>query len=208
MHFYTCSIAPNPQRVAILLKLKGITLETTEVDILKGEHFADDFKTLNPACTLPVLSLEDGTVLTDTIAICYYLDRKYPNKPLFGNDALETAQVIGLMHKLYTEGVMPIAEILRNQGETFKDRAIPGRVNIPQISQLIPRGKLRLAAFWDDMNRALENKTFLVGEQLSQADIDLFVICNFVNWVKEQVPSHCIEISRWYKNVQNIVENL
>ncbi len=208
MHLYTCSIAPNPQRLAILLKYKGINIKIDEVDILKGEHFSEQFKEINPASTLPTLCLPGGNVLTDTVAICYYLNDQYPQKPLFGNNALEAAQIIGLMHKLYTEGITPIAEILRNQGDAFKDRAIPGRVNIPQVHELVARGKLRLSGFWDDMNSALENKQFLIGEQLSQADIDLFVICNFVGWAKEQVPDHCLEIARWQKNMQSIVEKL
>ena len=206
MHLYTCAMAPNPKRLAALLKYKGISIESTELDIMQGEHFNESFKAINPVSTVPALKCDDGTVLTDTVAICYYLDCLHPEKPLFGNNPLEAAQVIGLMHKIYNEGVSAIAEILRNANPAFKDRAFPGRVNIPQIPDLIVRGRLRLSGFWQDMNDVLQGKQFLVGQQLSQADIDLFVICGFAGWAKETVPEDCVAILSWQQNIQSILE--
>lgn len=207
MHLYTFKPAPNPQRLDFLLKYKGIDIETTSLDMMKGEHFCEELKAINPSCTLPTLRLADGTVLTDTVAICYYLDSLYPDKPLFGASPLETAQVIGLMHKFFTEGMTPIAEMLRNSGEAFKDRALPGRINIAQIPELIIRGKVRLDGFWLDLNEKLEGKLFLVGEQLTQADIDLYVTCGFAGWAKEQVPVECENILAWQSNVYSILKS-
>ena len=202
MHLYTFSKAPNPKRLSYFLKLKNIKIETTEVDINKGEHFSDYFKALNPECTLPALQLDDGTVLTDTIAICVYLESQHPDKALFGINATEYAQVIGWAQKLYMNGFLPIAEIFRNQGDFFKNRALPGQVDIAQIPELIERGHIRLDAFWQDMNEYLADKEYIVGEQLTLADIDCYVLCYFATWVKEKIPESCTALLQWQQGVK------
>lgn len=207
MHLYTFPPAPNPQRLDLFLKYKGIEIDTSLLNMMQGEHFSEELKAINPNCTLPTLRLADGTVLTDTVAICYYLDGLYPEKSLFGSSPVESAQVIGLMHKLFMEGIIPIAEMLRNSSETFKDRALPGRINIAQIPELITRGKVRLDGFWLDLDEQLVGKLFLVGKQLTQADIDLYVICGFAGWAKEQVPSECTNILAWHKNIDSILNS-
>ncbi|TRX56512.1 glutathione S-transferase family protein [Thalassomonas sp. M1454] len=207
MHLYTHKPAPNPQRLDLLMKYKGIEIDTTPLDMMKGEHFCEELKALNPSCTLPTLHLDDGTVLTDTVAICYYLDKEYPEKALFGNTPLVTAQVLGLMHKFYTEGMTPIAEMLRNRGEGFKDRALPGRINVAQIPELVNRGKVRLDGFWLDMDEKLAGKLFLIDEQLTQADIDLYVVCSFAGWAKQVIPSNCANILAWHKNIETILQS-
>ena len=201
MHLYTFAKAPNPQRLGYFLKYKGIDITTTEVSINEGEHFSDKFKAINPYSTLPALVLKDGTVLTDTIAICVYLEHIYPDKPLFGCSPSEYAQVIGWDHKIYVDGLEAVAEILRNKSEFFKDRALPGRVKISQLDALISRGKTRLSAFWDDLNNALIGHNCLVGEQLTLADIDAFVVCDFAGWVKETIPEQCTQILRWKESI-------
>jgi glutathione S-transferase len=206
MHLYTFSKAPNPKRLGYFLKLKGIEITATEVDINKGEQFSDTFKAINPDSTLPTLILDDGTVLTDTIAICVYLEREYVDKPLFGSTSSEYAQVIGWAHKLYVDGLMPIAEILRNQGDFFNNRAIPGCVDVPQIPDLVERGKIRLDAFWLKMNKHLSDKNYIVGNQLTMADIDCYVICGFATWVKAQIPESCTALLQWQQHVNKLLE--
>ena len=207
MHLYTFSKAPNPKRLGYFLKLKGVEIEATEVDINNGEHFNDAFKAINPDSTLPTLVLDDGTVLTDTIAICVYLESKYSNTPLFGTTTVEYAQVIGWAHTLFFSGLMPIAEILRNQGDFFKNRAIPGCVDVEQIPDLIERGKIRLDAFWLSMDKHLSDKNYIVGKQLTMADIDCYVVCGFATWVKAQIPESCTALLQWQKRVSKLLES-
>jgi len=207
MHLYTFSKAPNPKRLGFFLKFKGIEIEVTEVDINKRENFSDSFKSINPDSTLPTLILDDGTVLTDTIAICVYLESQYSNNPLFGISTCEYAQVIGWTHKLYINGSMAIAEILRNQGDFFKNRAIPGCVDVPQIPDLIERGKIRLDIFWLNMNKHLSDKDFIVGKQLTMADIDCYVICGFSAWVNEQIPESCTALLQWKERINKLLMN-
>lgn len=207
MHLYSFSKAPNPKRLGYFLKFKGIDIETTEVDINKGEHFSDAFKAINPDSTLPTLILDDGTVLTDTIAICVYLESKYSDNPLFGTTTSEYAQVIGWTHKLYVNGLMAIAEILRNQGDFFKNRAIPGCVDVPQIPDLIERGKIRLDAFWLNINKHLSDKDYIVGNQLTMADIDCYVACGFATWAKKNIPESCTALLQWQTRISKQLEN-
>jgi len=206
MHLYTFSKAPNPQRVEYFLKYKGIEIPTTEVNIREKEQFTDEYKSINPHSTLPALVLNDGTVLTDTIAICVYLDSQFPEKSLFGSTPSQYAQVIGWSHRIYIDGLAAVAEILRNQGDFFKDRALPGRTPVPQLDVLIERGKIRLVGFWEDLNDHLHNRTYLVGKQLTLADIDAYVICSFAGWVKETVPEHCHNIKKWHRRVSSILQ--
>ncbi len=206
MHLYTYDKAPNPQRVSHLLNYKNIELDTTQFDLMTGEHFNDAFKKINPDCTVPTLIIDDGVVLTDTIAICVYLDRLYPEKTLFGANDSEYAQVIGWCHKLFLDGFIPIAEVLRNHSPAFKDRALPGRILIAQIPELIERGTSRLEAFWHNMNEHLADREFVVGDQLTMADIDLFVVCGFAGWIKASVPEECTALLQWYAKAKAILE--
>ncbi|WP_286266652.1 glutathione S-transferase family protein [Thalassotalea atypica] len=201
MHLYTYERAPNPQRLKHFLAHKNITLATTSFDLAKGEHFNEQFKAVNPDCTVPTLVVNDDVVLTDTIAICVFLERKYPENPLLGITDIEQAQVIGWCHKLFLEGFMSVAEVLRNKSEAFKGRALPGRVAIAQVPALIERGNHRLSAFWPQMDEHLQNKDYIVGDTLTLADIDLFVVCSFAGWIKASIPEDCNALRQWYQRI-------
>lgn len=207
MHLYTYGRAPNPQRVAHLLKYKNIEIESTEFDLATGGHFNSQFKSINPDCTVPTLVLDNGIVLSDTIAICAYLDRLYPQKPLFGNDDCEYAQIIGWSHRIFLEGFMAVAEILRNKSEAFKDRALPGRIPVKQIPELIERGSSRLTSFWHSVNEYLTHRTFMVGDALSMADIDLYVVIGFSGWVKMKPSEEYVALHRWFEQITAILDN-
>lgn len=191
MKLYTFDIAPNPRRVALFMQYKGLSLESQQIDLGKLEQFSDSYKAINPDCSVPALQLDSGECLVDVVAICSYLESVHPDKPLMGRNDLERAQVLGWMHRLYLNGFMAVADMLRNQGDMFKDRALPGTEKVAQIPELVTRGRARFAAFCNQMNAVCEKQEFLVGEELTQADIDLLVSCEFASWVKESVPASC-----------------
>lgn len=203
MKLYTFDAAPNPRRVGLLLKYKGVKIDTQAIDLMAKEQFADSFRAINPRSTLPTLQLDDGTVLTDTIAICMYIDSVYPDKPLFGRDGLQRAQVIGYCHQIFFEGAMAVAEVLRNKGEAFKDRPLPGPLKMPQLPELVERGNLRIGAFFESMNAEIGGRDFLVGDELSQADIDLYVVLGFCGWVKRQIPDNCPALQTWFASMKS-----
>ncbi|MBQ0796051.1 glutathione S-transferase family protein [Zhongshania sp.] len=198
MKLYTYALAPNPRRVGLMMKYKGIELETQEIDLAAKEQFSPEFSAVNPRLTLPSLVFDDGAIISDTIAICLYLDEVYPGASVFGQSSLERAHVIGWCHRIFFEGFSAVAEVLRNKGDAFKDSALPGPLKIPQIVELVERGNLRISAFFEAMNDEVSNRNYLVGDSLTQADIDLYVVLGFCGWVRRKIPENCPELQGWY----------
>lgn len=202
MKLYTFDPAPNPRRVALMLKHKGVAIDSEQVDLMKGEQMAPSFSAINPNWTVPALVMDDGEVLSDVIAICLYVDALYPDVSVFGDDALERAKIVALCQRMYVEGLAAVAEVLRNGSDAFKDRALPGPLNVPQIPELVERGNLRISAFFTAMNALVQDRRFLVGEQLSQADIDLYVVLGFCGWVKRSIPEECPALLAWFEKMK------
>src|ERR671930_2347117 len=91
MKLYDCATAPSPRRVRIFLAEKGITVPVVQVNLRDGEQFSPAFRAINPDCTVPVLELDDGTRITDAIAICRYFEETQPAQFLMGESAAEKA---------------------------------------------------------------------------------------------------------------------
>ena len=139
---------------------------------------------MHPLGTLPALVIDDGVVLTEIVGACLYLEALYPDKPLMGSTALEKALVVSKMHQLFNTAFMAVAEAFRNSTPGFKGRALPGPLDLEQIPELAERGKLRLGHYWDDLNAQLGESDWLVGDGITQADIDLMVCQGFSGWIK------------------------
>ena len=197
MKLYTYDPAPNPKRLSFFMQCKGIEIETQQIDMMAAEQLGDDYRAINPDCTVPALVLDDGTVLTEVIGICVYLEALYPEKPLLGSTPLEKAQVISWDHKLFAGMMMAIAGMLRNKGEGFRDRALPGPVDVPQIPELAERGRLLLSDILPRLDAHLATSTWLAGDTFSLADIDLLVGLGFMGWVKQSIPEDCSHLKAW-----------
>lgn len=205
MKLYTFSSAPNPTRLGLMLKYKGITLDTEEVDLRSGAQLQDAYRSINPRCTVPALVLDDGSCLSEVIAICLYLDSQCPDKPVFGSSDLERAQVVNWIHRIFMEGFLAVAEVLRNGSPGMKDRALPGPDNIPQIPELAERGRQRLPLFFNNLDAHMQNREFIVGDALSQADIDAYVVCDFAGWVKMRPDESLTSLAAWRQRLQGIL---
>ena len=94
MKLYDCHTAPSPRRVRIFLAEKGVTLPTVQVDLRHGEQLTPAFRALNPWCTVPVLELDDGTMISEAIAICHYLEAAHPEPALMGHTPAERAEIL------------------------------------------------------------------------------------------------------------------
>jgi glutathione S-transferase len=203
MLLYTYDAAPNPRRVNLFIRFKGIELPTRQINLRESEQLCEEFRAINPRCLVPALRLDDGTVICDGIAICWYLESLYPAKPLLGTNPLQQAQILSWDQRVFTDGILSAAEVLRNTHKAFKDRALPGPEPLAQIPELAARGRLRLKRFWHDLDAHMEGRDFIVGGALSMADIDAFCVIDFAAWTKEAIPESCTNVQSWSGRVRN-----
>jgi glutathione S-transferase len=89
MKLYTTTLAPNPRRVRIFMEEKGIEMPVQEISIMEGEHKQEEYKKISPSSKVPALELDDGTVITESMAICRYLELLHPEPALFGSSKVE-----------------------------------------------------------------------------------------------------------------------
>jgi glutathione S-transferase len=197
MKFYDCLTAPSPRRVRMLMAEKGITLETVQVDLARGEHLGEAFQTINPWRTVPVLELDDGTRLLDSNSISVYLDAVYPDPNLTGRSARERALVAMWQREADLNGLLAVAECFRNSARGFRDRALTGSVNYAQLPELAERGRRRVRQFFAQLNDRLGECEYLAGDRFSIADITAFVAVEFARAIKEAPPEAAAHLRRW-----------
>ena len=198
MKFYDCNTAPSPRRVRIFIAEKGIEIPTVQVDLRNGEQLSDAFRKINPRCTVPVLELDDGTRLTDTLAICHCLESLYPEPNLMGRDGREQALVMNWHEQVMTEGFLAGAEALRNFSKGFADRALTGPKNFGQIPELAERGRERLAEFMGVLDSRLADSPYVALDRFTMADIGAYVCVDFAGWIKLPVLDQWAHIRRWH----------
>ena len=199
MKLYTFDAAPNPRRLNYFLKYKGIEIETEQVDLGPGQQqHSEEYGRINPLRTVPTLVLDDGSILTEVIGQCVYLEELYPEKPLLGTTAMEKGLVINWDHRLFITGLMAIADAFRNSHPAFEGRGMPGPIPLPQIPELAERGTIRLEHFWPSMDAHLAGNTWVIGDSFSFADIDLYCAVEFAAWIKSGIPEECENLKRWH----------
>jgi glutathione S-transferase len=194
---YDCATAPSPRRARILLAEKGVRHETVQVDLRAGEQLGEAFRKINPQCTVPALRTEEGAVLADNAAIAAYLEARFPEPPLLGVTPLEKAEIASWSWRAEFEGLLAIAEAMRNSSPAMANRALPGPVNYPQVPELAQRGLARLQQFFVTLNQHLVGRDFVAGGRLSVADITAVVAVDFARIVKVRPGEQHPEIARW-----------
>jgi glutathione S-transferase len=194
---YDCATAPSPRRARILLAEKGVRHETVQVDLRAGEQLGEAFRKINPQCTVPALRTEEGAVLADNAAIAAYLEARFPEPPLLGVTPLEKAEIASWSWRTEFEGLLAIAEAMRNSSPAMANRALPGPVNYPQVPELAQRGLARLQQFFVTLNQHLAGRDFVAGGRLSVADITAVVAVDFARIVKVRPGEQHPEIARW-----------
>jgi len=194
---YDCSTAPSPRRARILLAEKGVAHETVAVDLKNSEQLSDAYRKINPQCTVPALRTEDGAVLTDNAAITAYLEARYPEPPLLGSTPIEKAEIASWNWRVEFDGLMAVAEALRNSAPAMANRALPGPVNYQQIPELAQRGVARLEQFFVTVNDRLAGRDFIATGRFSIADITAVVAVDFARVVKVKPGEQHPHLQRW-----------
>jgi len=201
MKFYDCKTAPSPRRVRIFLAEKGIEIETVQIDLGKGEQFGDAFRAVNPDCVVPALQLDDGSCISEVLAICDYLEAQHPEPALLGTTNEERAQILMWTVKVEQQGLLSVADAFRNAAKGLKERAATGLIGYPQIPQLAERGRGRVEQFFRRLDDQLADKEFVAGDRYSIADIAAMVVVDFSAWIKLTLPEDVVNTRRWYESV-------
>ena len=194
---YDCATAPSPRRARLLLAEKGIAHETVQVDLRNNEQLGDAFRKINPHCTVPVLRTDDGLLLTDNAGIAAYLEARYPAPPLLGRTPAEKAEVASWNWRVEFEGLLPIAEAMRNSAPSLANRALPGPMNHAQIPELAQRGLARLQQFLVTLNERLTEREFIATDRFSIADLTAVVAVDFARVVKVRPGEQHPHLLRW-----------
>lgn len=203
MKLYDYGIAPNPRRARIFLAEKGIDdVDIVQVDLGNKEQLGNEFRAINPSCIVPALALDDGTLITESVAICRYFEELQPSPPLMGRDAKEKALVEMWQRRVELQGMLPAGETFRNSGKRWRDRALAGPVNYAQIPELVDRGRARVEHFLGVLNEQLGVSEFVATEIFTIADITTFILIEFAGWSKIEIPEEYGALQRWYQSTK------
>ena len=194
---YDCATAPSPRRARILLAEKGVVHETVQIDLRAGEQMGEAYRQINPQCTVPALRTAEGVMLTDNAAIAAWLEAHCPQPPLLGRSALEKADIASWQWRIEFEGLIAIAECLRNSSPGMANRALPGPVDYPQIPELAQRGLARVQQFFAVLNERLQGRDFVATDRFSLADITAVVVVDFARIVKVKPGEQHPNLLRW-----------
>lgn len=195
---YLSRTAPNPRKALILLASKGFDiddmddLDVVDIDIASNEHRTDAFKQMNPMQTVPVMTLDDGTVLNDSQAICEYLDRVYGERSVMGNDVVQRAQVCAMRR-------IAEFEVLYNLMLAFQHSHPSKAQRVHQVPEFVDQSVARAVKALAYFETVLEGREYLVGEQLSFADIVLYLGLDFGKLLKVNPTEHGENIARFYQ---------
>lgn len=201
MKLYDFAGAPNPRRVRIFLAEKGIEVPTEQVDLRARAQHAPDFVARNPSATVPVLELDDGTCIAESVAICRYFETVQPEPPLMGEDARERALVEMWQRRIEIDGLMAAGEAFRNATPGFKDRALAGTAPVAQIDALAERGRERTGRFFRFLDQALSDRDYVAGDRYTIADITALVTVDFAAWSKLTPGPELKNLAAWYERV-------
>lgn len=203
MKFYDCTTAPSPRRVRIFAAEKGIELDTVQIDLGSGEQFGEEFRAINPDCVVPALVLDDGTCLSEVLAICQYLEELNPEPSLWGTNAAERALVSMWNARIEQQGLWGMMDAFRNASKGLKGHALPGPDSFEQIPALAERGRRRVELFFEKLDRQLAGREFVALDSYSIADITAMVLVDFALWIKIAIPDNASNLRRWYEAVSS-----
>jgi glutathione S-transferase len=194
---YDCATAPSPRRARLFLAEKGLAYETVQVDLRSAEQMSEAYRQINPQCTVPALRTDEGALLTDNAAIAAYLEARYPEPPLLGRTPQDKAEIASWQWRVEFEGLMAVADALRNSNPAMINRALPGPVDYPQIAELAQRGMARVQQFFATLNDRLAERDYIAANQFSVADITAVVTVDFARVIRLKPGDDLPHLLRW-----------
>ncbi len=197
MKLYDYAGAPNPRRVRVFLAEKGISVPIVQTDLPQREHKTPEFLARNPSGKIPVLELDDGTCIAESVAICRYFEALQPEPPLFGATPLEIGRIDMTNRQLEFELLRPI-------GDAWVNGPIVGRLlpDIKQIPAVKAAGEAAARAFYARLDTELAERAFMAGENYSVADITALCMIDFASAMVDLEPDAGLtHLQRWHGEV-------
>lgn len=195
MLLYDGGRAPNPRRVRIFLAEKNVVVPIEPVDMSTLQHRSEAITALNPFQRLPVLQLDDGTILTESVAICRYFEELYPDPPLMGTDAADQARVEMWNRRMELQFLNFVASAFRHTHPAMKEWEVP---QVPEFGEANRPKALRMMEY---MDQELATRAFLAGDRFSIADITAMMGMDMLKPARIERPDHLENLMRWYKAV-------
>ena len=213
MKLYNFTPAANALRVEMFLNEKNIKLETVQVNVREDEIFKEPYNTMNPFNCVPFLELDDGTVISETISICRYLESIYPTPSLFGKNSKDEAIIDMWNRRIELDGFLPLLHSVRNKTSFFAGKVIPGTRNkMKQSPELVIRGIEMFKILLNRIEPHLEHNQFISGERFSIADITGHFMLYLSKILKIDLKKEYVNVFRWQmeleKRTSNPINNL
>jgi glutathione S-transferase len=194
MKLYDSNTAPNPRRLRIFIAEKGIEIPTEQVDIGKLATRSAEFLAINPLGRVPVLELDDGSRIAESIAICRYLEALHPEPALFGTTPNEVGVTEMWIHRVEYELAQNVFHCFQNTHDYMKDR----QQQVPEFGDLC---RDRANEFCGLLNERLGEAQFIGGDHYSMADISAQMSLDFGKVVKVRAAENHTNLQRWHKEV-------
>lgn len=193
MKLYGYGTTPNPRKVKIFLAEKGVAYEMIEVDLYKGEHKTPEYLTMNPSGKVPVLETDDGRYLSESIAICRYIEALYPEPNLFGADPYELGHIEMRNRQMETE-------LWTQIGISWKNGPVVAKMGTYKV---VPEAKEvsdeNVHAYYGRLDKELAETEYLAGPRFTVADITLLTGVDFATHNCELKPDDSFKnLWRWH----------
>ena len=188
--------APNPRRVRIFLAEKGIDLPETRIDMMKREHKSPEHKARNSLGQVPTLVLDDGTAISETVAICRYFEEIQPDPPLFGTGAVGKAQVDMWIRRVEFQVMQPVGNFWRHAHP--RTAAL-----LTQYKDFGEANRDTYAGGLKWLDRELAERPFIAGDAYSMADICALSTVDFAEWIGLSIPDELGNLKAWHARVSS-----
>lgn len=195
MKLYDMGRAPNPRRVRIFLAEKGIDVPRHEVDLGALEQRSESFTAMNPLQRVPVLELDDGTIISESVAICLYFEKLHPEPNLFGTGALESAKVEMWNRRLELHFYGPVSQAFRHTSPGMAGRE---KVQVPDWGAV---SRDQAVEFLGLLERELGTREYVAGDRFTIADITALCTVDFMRVIKLSLTPEMKNLSRWHASV-------
>ena len=202
MKLYQFDLAPSSNRVALFLKETGINVPTVQLNVRDGDQFKEPYNSLNPFHCVPFLELGNGIVISESLAICRYLEEsKNASIKLFGTTAQERAIIEMWNRRLEIDGYLPLMNGIRNKFDRYKGKVLSGtRNDLPQFPALAEWGVESCRILFHRLNTHLQTTTNVAGDTFSIADITGYEVVQRAIAIEMNFDEF-EQISAWYEKL-------